>query len=83
MIHIQPELARLPGISDVTMLGQRDYSMRIWLDPDKMAVRNVTAGDVVAAIREQNLQVATGQVGQQPMESRPEDPGDDQDSWGG
>jgi len=68
MIHIQPELARLPGISDVTMLGQRDYSMRIWLDPDKMSVRNVTAGDVVAAIREQNLQVATGQVGQQPME---------------
>jgi len=67
-IQIQPELARLPGISDVTMLGQRDYSMRIWVDPDKMSVRNVTAGDVVAAIREQNLQVATGQVGQQPME---------------
>ncbi len=66
-IQIQPELARLPGVSDVTMLGQRDYSMRIWVDPDKMAIRNVTAGDVVAAIREQNLQVATGQVGQQPM----------------
>jgi multidrug efflux pump len=67
MIQIQPELARLDGISDVTMLGQRDYSMRIWVDPDKLAVRNLTAGDVVAAIREQNLQVATGQVGQQPM----------------
>jgi multidrug efflux pump subunit AcrB len=67
-IHIQPELARLQGVSDVSMLGQRDYSMRIWVDPDKMAVRNVTAGDVVAAIREQNLQVATGQVGQRPME---------------
>jgi multidrug efflux pump len=67
MIHIQPELARLQGVSDVTMLGQRDYSMRIWVDPDKMAVRNVTAGDVVRAIREQNLQVATGQIGQQPM----------------
>jgi multidrug efflux pump subunit AcrB len=67
MIHIQPELARLQGVSDVSMLGQRDYSMRIWVDPDKMAVRNVTAGDVVRAIREQNLQVATGQIGQQPM----------------
>ncbi len=67
MIHIQPELARLQGLSDVTMFGQRDYSMRIWVDPDKMAVRNVTAGDVVRAIREQNLQVATGQIGQQPM----------------
>jgi multidrug efflux pump len=65
MIQVQPELARLAGISDVTMLGQRDYSMRIWVDPDKLSIRNLTAGDVVAAIREQNLQVATGQVGQQ------------------
>ena len=79
MIQIQPELARLAGVSDVTMLGQRDYSMRIWVDPDKLAVRNLTAGDVVAAIREQNLQVATGQIGQQPMTARPEDPGHDQD----
>jgi multidrug efflux pump len=67
-IQIQPELARLPGVSDVTMLGQRDYSMRIWLDPEKMAIRNVTAGDVATAVREQNLQVATGQIGQQPMD---------------
>jgi multidrug efflux pump subunit AcrB len=66
LIHLQPELARLPGISDVTMFGQRDYSMRIWLDPDKLAVRNLTAGDVVSALREQNLQVAAGQVGQSP-----------------
>ena len=48
LIQIQPELSRLPGISDVMMFGQRDYSMRIWLDPDKLAVRNMTAGDVVA-----------------------------------
>ena len=48
------------------MFGQRDYSMRIWLDPDKLAVRNMTAGDVVAALREQNLQVAAGQIGQSP-----------------
>ena len=65
-IQIQPVLSRLPGISDVRMFGQRDYSMRIWLDPDKLAARKMTAGDVVAALREQNLQVAAGQVGQSP-----------------
>src|SRR4029077_5517307 len=66
LIHLQPELSRLSGISDVRMFGQRDYSMRIWLDPDKLAVRNMTAGDVVRALHEQNLQVASGQVGQSP-----------------
>jgi multidrug efflux pump len=65
-IHLQPVLARLPGIADVMMFGQRDYSMRIWLDPDKLAVRNMTATDVVRALREQNLPVAAGQVGQSP-----------------
>jgi multidrug efflux pump len=67
LIHVQPELSRLPGISDVTMFGQRDYSMRIWLDPDKLAVRSMTASDVISALREQNLQVAAGQVGQAPI----------------
>jgi multidrug efflux pump len=66
LIHLRDELSRLPGVSDVTMFGQRDYSMRIWLDPNKLAVRNMTAGDVVRALREQNLQVAAGQVGQSP-----------------
>ena len=65
-IQLQPVIARLPGISDVRMFGQRDYSMRIWLDPDKLAARSMTAGDVVMALREQNLQVAAGQVGQSP-----------------
>ena len=65
-IQIQPVLSRLPGISDVRMFGQRDYSMRIWLDPDKLAARRMTAGDVVMALREQNLQVAAGQMGQSP-----------------
>ncbi len=65
-IRLQPELARLPGISEVRMFGQRDYSMRIWLDPDKLASRKMTAGDVVLALREQNLQVAAGQIGQSP-----------------
>ena len=65
-IQLQPVLSRLPGISDVRMFGQRDYSMRIWLDPDKLAARSMTASDVVMALREQNLQVAAGQIGQSP-----------------
>ncbi len=75
LMQVKDELARLPGVSDVTMLGQRDYSMRIWVDPDKLAERNMTAGDVVAALREQNAQVATGQIGQPPVAARAADPG--------
>ncbi|WP_422925892.1 efflux RND transporter permease subunit [Singulisphaera sp. PoT] len=66
-LRVKDELARLPGISDVTMLGQRDYSMRIWVDPEQLSSRNMAASDVVMAIREQNLQVATGQIGQEPI----------------
>ena len=66
-MRVRDEISRLEGVSDVTMFGQRDYSMRIWLDPDKLAQRNMTAGDVVLALREQNLQVATGQIGQSPI----------------
>jgi multidrug efflux pump len=65
-LHIKDELSRLPGIADVLIFGQRDYSMRIWLDPGKMAVRKVTTNDVLAAIRAQNMQVALGQLGQPP-----------------
>jgi hydrophobe/amphiphile efflux-1 (HAE1) family protein len=65
-LHIKDELARLPGIADVLIFGQRDYSMRIWLDPGKMAVRKITTNDVLAAIRAQNIQVALGQLGQPP-----------------
>ena len=66
-IQIKDELLRLPGVGDVTFLGQRDYSMRAWLDPEKLASRNMTASDVVNALNEQNIQVAAGQVGQQPV----------------
>ena len=66
LLQVKDQLARLPGVSDVTMMGQRDYSMRIWVDPEKLAARSMTAGDVVAAVREQNQQVATGQIGQPP-----------------
>ncbi len=66
LIRIRDELSRLPGISEVLVFGQRDYSMRIWLDPDKLAVRELEVADIVNAIREQNTHVALGQIGQPP-----------------
>jgi multidrug efflux pump len=64
---IRDELSRVPGVSDVFLFGQRDYSMRVWVDPDKLAVRGLTAMDVTNAIREQNAQIAAGMIGQQPV----------------
>ena len=66
MIQIRDELSRLEGVGEVFIIGQRDYSMRVWLDPARMASRDMTAGDVVRALKEQNVQVAAGQIGQQP-----------------
>jgi gold/copper resistance efflux pump len=66
VLRIRDELARIPGVGDVVVYGAGDYSLRVWLDPDKVAARMLTAGDVVRAIREQNVQVAAGSVGQQP-----------------
>jgi multidrug efflux pump len=66
-IHIQDELARIKGVGDIIIFGQRSYSMRIWVDPDRLATRDLTAVDVVDAIKNQNVQVAAGQVGQQPV----------------
>jgi multidrug efflux pump len=68
-LQVKDQLARLPGVGEVTMLGARDYSMRVWLDPEKLTSRNLTAGDVVRAVREQNLQVAAGTIGQPPVPS--------------
>ena len=65
-IYIKDELGRLDGIAAVNLMGQRDYSLRAWLDPDKMAALNLNASDVVSAINAQNLQVVAGQVGQPP-----------------
>ncbi|TLD69376.1 efflux RND transporter permease subunit [Phragmitibacter flavus] len=65
-LQVRDVLARLPGVGQVQLFGSGDYAMRIWLDPNKVASRNLTASDVVAAIREQNVQVAAGSVGQQP-----------------
>ena len=65
-LQVKDELSRLPGVGDVTFLGEREYSMRVWLDPDRLSALDLTPSDVVAAIREQNVQVAAGRLGQQP-----------------
>ncbi|MDU4244123.1 MAG: multidrug efflux RND transporter permease subunit, partial [Varibaculum cambriense] len=69
MLNVRDELSRLPGIASVTLGGEGEYAMRVWLDPTKVASRGLTASDVTAAIREQNVQVAAGSVGQQPNSS--------------
>ena len=66
-IQLKDELLRIKGVGDIQMLGQRDYSMRLWLDPYKLATRGLTAPDVINAIQSQNVQVAAGTVGQQPV----------------
>jgi multidrug efflux pump len=66
LINIKDRLSRIQGIGDVQLHGAGDYSMRIWLDPQKIAQRNMTANDVVSAIREQNAQVSAGMVGASP-----------------
>jgi multidrug efflux pump len=66
-IKIKDEIARVDGVGDCQQFGQQDYSMRIWLEPDRLAAMNMTAGDVANALREQNRQVASGHVGQQPV----------------
>jgi multidrug efflux pump subunit AcrB len=66
-IQLRDELARLDGVGDITYIGQRNYSMRVWLDPQKMTFRNLTSSDIVDAISQQNIQVAAGQLGQPPV----------------
>ncbi|MEX7632477.1 efflux RND transporter permease subunit [Serratia marcescens] len=65
-LQVRDELSRIPGVSDVQVWGAGEYSMRLWLDPDLIAARGLTAGDVISAVREQNVQVAAGSVGQAP-----------------
>jgi len=66
-LSVKDDLARVKGVGDVTFLGPRDYSMRVWLDPPKLASLGMTAADVIKAIREQNVQVAAGRLGQPPV----------------
>src|SRR5262245_13580495 len=68
-LQVKDVLARLDGVGDVRIFGARDYAMRIWLDPDKVSARNLTAGEVVAALQSQNVQVASGVLNQPPTTS--------------
>ena len=68
-LHVKDVLARLPGVGDVQMFGARDYAMRIWLDPDKVAAHNLNASEVLAALRAQNIQVSAGILNQPPVPS--------------
>ncbi len=66
-IQVKDALARIEGVGDVVIAGAQDYSMRIWLDPDKLQSRDLTAGDVIRVLREQNVEVAAGKIGQPPI----------------
>jgi HAE1 family hydrophobic/amphiphilic exporter-1 len=65
-LYIRDALKRVPGVGNVIIFGERKFAMRLWLDPDKLASRNLTASDVVNALREQNVQVAAGTIGDEP-----------------
>lgn len=69
-LNITNDLGRVKGVGNVGLFGMGDYSMRIWLNPDKLAIRNVTPSDIVAAIQAQNIQVAAGSVGAEPLEKK-------------
>src|SRR6516164_1745715 len=66
-IQLKDAIARLEGVGDVFVMGQQDYSMRVWLDPEKLQSRSLTVADVMHVLREQNVQVAAGQIGQPPV----------------
>ena len=65
-IYVKDALKRIPGVADVQIFGERKYSMRLWLDPARLAARGLTASDVVSALQQQNVQIASGQIGAEP-----------------
>jgi hydrophobic/amphiphilic exporter-1 (mainly G- bacteria), HAE1 family len=67
-VYVKDALKRVPGVGDVIIFGERKYAMRIWLDPDRLAARNLTAADVTGALAEQNVEVPAGQVGEPPSD---------------
>src|ERR1700685_2933121 len=71
LINLKDELLRVDGVSDVSIMGEKDFSIRVWLDPRKLAARNLTAIDVADAIRSQSTPVAAGQIGQPPAPKGP------------
>ena len=71
-LYLRDSIKRVPGVGDVLVFGERKFAMRLWLDPTKLAGRNITAGDVVSALREQNIQVAAGALGDAPAPAEQE-----------
>ncbi len=69
LLQVRERLRRLDGVGDVRLFGGREYSMRVWLDPQRLALFELTPGEVVSALRQQNLQVAAGTIGQEPMDT--------------
>ncbi|MDE0947959.1 MAG: efflux RND transporter permease subunit, partial [Sphingobium sp.] len=69
LTQVRDRLARLDGVGDVQLFGARDYAMRVWIDPGRAAALNLTAGEIVAALRAQNVQVSAGAIGQPPYDS--------------
>src|SRR5262245_51008704 len=69
-LNVKDDLARIKGVGDVSFLGPRDYSMRVWLDPQKLAAKKLTPPDVIRAVQEQNRQVAAGRLGQPPVPTK-------------
>ena len=69
ILHVREQLKRLDGVGDVNLYGSREYSMRIWLDPSRLTFRNLTTTEVIDALRNQNVQVAAGIIGQPPLDS--------------
>ncbi len=69
-VYVKDALKRIPGVGDVMIFGERKYAMRVWLDPVRLAARNLTATDVVSALAEQNVEVPAGQLGQPPADSK-------------
>lgn len=65
-INVRDSLGRVSGVSDVTILGARDYGMRVWLSPSRLTSLNLTAGDVISAIRDQNIEISPGSIGAEP-----------------
>src|SRR5438270_5679545 len=65
-LYVRDAIKRVPGVADAIIFGERKYAMSLWLDPSKMAQRGLTATNILAALQEQNVQVAAGQVGQPP-----------------
>jgi len=70
MIHIRDEIARLPGVADFQLFGDRQYAMRIWVDPDKAAAYNISATEILAALRAQNAQISAGVLNQPPVSTK-------------